>query len=58
VFITTDKNLRYQQNLMEKQLAIVKLPTNQVPAVALLAPAVQEVLGRIKPGEIEEIPLP
>ncbi len=58
VFITTDKNLRYQQNLTEKQLAIVQLPTNQVPVVAVLAPAVQEVLGRIKPGEIVEIPLP
>lgn len=58
VFITTDKNLRYQQNLTGKQLAIVQLPTNQVPVVALLAPVVQEVLGRIKPGEIVEIPLP
>ena len=44
VFITTDKNLRYQQNLTGKQLAIVQLPTNQVPVVALLAPVVQEVL--------------
>lgn len=58
VFITTDKNLRYQQNFTGKQLAIVQLPTNQVPVVALLAPVVQEVLGRIKPGEIVEIPLP
>ena len=57
VFITTDKNLRYQQNLTGKQLAIVQLPTNQVPVVAVLSPAVQEVLGRIKPGEIVEIPL-
>jgi hypothetical protein len=30
---------------------------DQVPVVALLAPAVQEVLGRIKRGEIVEIPL-
>jgi hypothetical protein len=58
VFITTDKNLRFQQNRTRKQLAIVQLPTNQVPVVALLAPAVQEVLGTIKPGEIVEIPLP
>ena len=58
VLITTDKNLRYQQNLTGKQLAIVQLPTNQVPVVALLATAVQQVLGRIKPGEIVEIPLP
>ena len=58
VFITTDKNLRFQQNLSGKRLAIIQLPTNQVPVVALLALAVQEVLARIKPGEFVEIPLP
>ncbi len=58
VFITTDKNLRYQQNLSGERLAIIQLPTNQVPVVALLAPAVQEALARIKPGEFVEIPLP
>jgi predicted nuclease of predicted toxin-antitoxin system len=58
VFITTDKNLRYQQNLTGKQLAIAQLPTNQVPFVALLAPVVEEVLDRITPREIVEIPLP
>jgi predicted nuclease of predicted toxin-antitoxin system len=58
IFITTDKNLRYQQNLMGKQLSIIQLPTNQVPVVELLAPSVQEVLARIKPGEFLEIPLP
>ena len=58
VFITTDKNLRYQQNLAGKQLAIVQSPTNQVPVVAWLAPAVMEVLASIKPGEFVEIPFP
>jgi predicted nuclease of predicted toxin-antitoxin system len=58
VFITTDKNLRYQQNFSGKRLAIVQLPTNQVPVVASLAPAVKEVLAIIKLGEFVEIPLP
>ena len=30
VFITTDKNLRYQQKLTGKQLAIIQLPTKKV----------------------------
>ena len=58
VFITTDKNLRYQQNLTGLRLAIIQLPTNQVPTVTSLAPAVQEVLGRIQSGEFIEISLP
>jgi hypothetical protein len=56
--VTTDKNLRYQQNLTGKRLAIIQLPTNQVPVVALLAPAVQEALANIKRGEFVEIALP
>ena len=31
VFITADKNLRYQQNLKGRRLAILELPTNRKP---------------------------
>lgn len=31
VFVTADKNLRYQQNLAGRRLAIVELPTNRLP---------------------------
>ena len=36
VFITSDKNIPYQQNLSGRRLAIVQLPTNQVPLVIKL----------------------
>jgi uncharacterized protein DUF5615 len=55
VFITSDQNLRYQQNLAGRQLAIIQLPTNQVPLVVKLAPKVQTALVRIKAGEFVEI---
>lgn len=55
VLITSDQNLRYQQNLANRQLAIIQLPTNQVPLVVKLAPAVQAVLNRIEAGEFVEI---
>jgi hypothetical protein len=58
VFITTDQNLKHQQNLTGMRLAIVELPTNQVPIVAALAPAVQRALASISPGEFVQIPLP
>jgi predicted nuclease of predicted toxin-antitoxin system len=58
VFITTDRNLRNQQNLTGRRLAIIELPTNQVPIVAKLAPAIQDALGKLAPGQFVEIPLP
>ena len=33
VFLTGDKNLRYQQNLTVRRLAIIELPTNRWPAL-------------------------
>jgi predicted nuclease of predicted toxin-antitoxin system len=58
VLITSDQNLKYQQNLSGKQLAIVQLPTNKVPAVTRLASVIQERLEAIQVGEFIEIPLP
>ena len=58
VFITTDKNLRHQQNLSGRQLAFILLPSNQVPIVAALTPAIEQAIQTIKPGDFIEIPLP
>jgi PIN like domain len=58
VFVMTDKNLRYQQNLTGRRLAIIELPTNQVPVVASLVSAIKEALVNIEFGEFVEIPLP
>jgi predicted nuclease of predicted toxin-antitoxin system len=55
VFITSDQNLKYQQNLAGRQLAIIQLPTNQVPLVVKLAPRVQATLESIQTGEFVAI---
>ncbi len=57
VLITSDQNLKYQQNLANRQLAIIQLPTNQVPLVIKLSTKVSEVLSAVKAGEFVEIPL-
>jgi len=57
VLITSDQNLKYQQNLAERQLAIIQLPTNQVPLVVKLAPKVQAKLESIRAGEFVWIPI-
>ena len=51
VLITSDQNLQYQQNLAKRQLAIIQLPTNQIPLVIELVPQIQATLANIKNGE-------
>jgi hypothetical protein len=58
VFITTDKNLRYQQNLKKYNFAVLLLPSNQVPVVVSLIPDIEAALKIIKVGDFVEIPLP
>ena len=57
VLITSDHNLRYQQNLTKRQIAIIQLPTNQVPLVKELAPEIQAALANIKAGAFIALPL-
>lgn len=56
VFLTADQNLRYQQNLSRRKLAILVLPSNQVPVVARLVPAVETLLTTIQPGTVIDVP--
>lgn len=58
VFITTDKNLRFQQNLTNRRLAILQLPSNQVPIVASLIPDIEARLATIQAGDFIALPLP
>jgi hypothetical protein len=55
VFITSDKKLRHQQNLASLELAVILLPSNQVPVVRGLLPRIDEVLGSIQPRGLTEI---
>ena len=53
--LTSDQNLKYQQNLTGRKIAILVLPTNFMPAVLELAPRIRAVLDRIKPGDYLEL---
>ncbi|MBS1793180.1 MAG: DUF5615 family PIN-like protein [Acidobacteria bacterium] len=55
IFITSDKNLRYQQNLQDRRIAILLLPSNQVPVIENLLPLIDETLSIINPSEFLEI---
>ena len=58
MFVTADQQLRYQQNLSGRTLAIIVLPTNQVRDVISLLPAIENALKLVQPGTLIEIPLP
>ena len=54
--MTADKNIAYQQNLTDRTLAIVVLPSGRWPAVQ---DQLEEVVGAVdeaKPGSYREIP--
>lgn len=55
VFITADKNLRYQQNLSGRKLAIIELPTNRLPLLRPLFPRVAAAVDAITPSAYVEL---
>lgn len=55
VFITSDKNLRYQQNLTALAISIILLPSNQVPVIKALLPNIDAALSKIKEPEFIEL---
>jgi hypothetical protein len=58
VFITTDKNLRYQQNVTGYRVAILILPSANWPALRPFAHEIAALVETLKPGDIIEFRLP
>jgi predicted nuclease of predicted toxin-antitoxin system len=58
VFVTPDKNIRYQQNLKGRKIAIVVLGTPQWPVLRLHVERVVEAINAAKPGSYIEIEVP
>jgi len=55
LFITTDQNLRYQQNLAGRKLAILVLPTTRWPAIEKHAADVLAAVNAITAGQYKEL---
>jgi len=55
VLVTTDRNLRFQQNLKGRKLAILVLPTTSWPKIQAHVKAVTEALEALGPGEVREV---
>ena len=57
VIVTTDKNMRYQQNLKDRTLAIVVLQSPAWPRVRLRTEEIRIAIEEALPGEVTEVPI-
>ncbi len=57
ILLTTDQNLRYQQNLKQTGVAVIVLvaPSNRLPDLLPLISEARNVLNAIAPGEVIEV---
>ena len=55
LLITTDQNIRYQQNLAERQLGILVLRSTSWPRIQLRIGDIRAVVDGMQPGDYREI---
>jgi hypothetical protein len=55
VLITTDQNLRYQQNLSERRIAIVVLRSTSWPRIRLHVEEIRRTIDAVNAGDFSEI---
>lgn len=58
LFITSDQNIRYQQNLSNRRLPIVELSTNDLRRIQAASSLIQAALVAIRPGEYRQLAIP
>ena len=57
-FVTTDQNIRYQQNFSGNRLAILILPTTSWPRIRNHLALVVAAVDNLRPGDVVELKLP
>ncbi len=58
VLLTTDKNMRYQQNLADREIAVVVLGRQQWPQLRLHVQRIVEAVNAADPGSYLEVDIP
>ena len=57
IFVTTDQNLRYQQNLAKRKIAIVVLLSTSWPKIRKCTDVIKDEVGQMEAGGYIEIPI-
>ena len=55
LLVTTDQNLRYQQNLADRSIAILVLTSTSWPRIKLKVDKIQQVVDAFEIGSYQEI---
>lgn len=58
VLVTTDKNLRYQQNLTKRRIAIVVIMTTSWQRMQTALPTIIDAIERVETGGYVEVAVP
>lgn len=58
LFITSDQNLRYQQNLAGRRIAILELSTNDLRRIEAASALIEKAVGKIQPSEFKHLTIP
>jgi predicted nuclease of predicted toxin-antitoxin system len=58
LFITSDQNLRYQQNLTGKLIAILELSTNDLRRIQAASSLIVELVAQMQPSEFRHVTIP
>jgi hypothetical protein len=56
--VTTDKNVRFQQNLKDRRIALVVLGNSQWPMVKLVAASIAAAVDAAQAGSYVEVAVP
>jgi predicted nuclease of predicted toxin-antitoxin system len=51
IFLTADKNIRYQQNLAGRRIALVVLGTNQLDTLFANVDQIRQTVDAVRPGD-------
>jgi hypothetical protein len=58
LFITADQNIRYQQNLIGRRIAILELSTNDIGRIQAANTLINEALEKIESSEFMQLIIP
>ena len=55
ILVTTDQNLRYQQNFNDRSLSVVVLLSTAWPDIQLRTEEIRATIDEIRPGEFRDV---
>lgn len=58
LFITSDQNIRYQQNLTGRCIAILELSTNDIGRIQTASTLIEDVLSKIGSSDFIQLTIP